>query len=135
MHFVISSDFAAGREVQKSILDEVGRRGYAPDCVFAIKLALEEAMINAIKHGNKFDPDKEVELRLSKIDDAVEISVRDFGSGFDPEHLPDPTDPENLLKASGRGILFMRAFMDEVEWVNHESGGTIVTMRKSSAAE
>jgi serine/threonine-protein kinase RsbW len=58
------------------------------------------------------------------------MSVRDFGPGFDPEDIPDPTNPENLLKASGRGMLFLRAFMDEVEWINADGGGTIVRMVK-----
>ena len=83
-----------------------------------------------MKHGNKFDESKVVEIRLQKSASGFEMSVRDFGSGFDPDDIPDPTDPANLLKASGRGILFMRAFMDEVEWENAEGGGTIVRMTK-----
>jgi serine/threonine-protein kinase RsbW len=106
------------------------KSGLGDDFISSIDLAVRESVANAVKHGNKFDESKIVEIRLSKDDGTFEMSVRDHGAGFDPEEIPDPTDPENLLKASGRGILFMRAFMDEVEWTNAEGGGTIVRMVK-----
>ena len=106
------------------------KSGLGDDFISSIDLAVRESVANAVKHGNKFDDGKSVEVRLTKNDAGFEMSVRDFGSGFDPEEIPDPTDQENLLKASGRGILFMRAFMDEVEWENAEGGGTIVRMVK-----
>ena len=62
--------------------------------------------------------------------ETFEITVRDHGDGFDVDDIPDPTNPENLLKANGRGILFMNAFMDEVSWSNHQSGGMVVRMVK-----
>lgn len=109
--------------------------GLGDDFVSAVDLAVRESVANAVKHGNKFDPEKEVEVTFFRSPKGVEISVRDFGPGFDPEDLADPTDPANLLKASGRGILFMRSFMDEVEWSNHDGGGMVVTMRKAMAGE
>ena len=63
-------------------------------------------------------------------DDSLEITVRDFGTGFAVTDVPDPTDPENLLKVNGRGILFMRSFMDQVEWFNPPDGGMQVKMVK-----
>lgn len=96
----------------------------------AIDMAVRESVANAVKHGNKFDETKQVEIKFSKLPEGFEVIVRDFGPGFDVDEIPDPTDPDNLLKASGRGILFMRAFMDEVEWSNHESGGLVVKMLK-----
>lgn len=105
--------------------------GLADDMIFAIDLAVRESVANAIKHGNKFDGLKSaVEVTLDQTCVGVEIKVRDYGSGFRPEDIPDPTDRENLLKANGRGILFMRSFMDEVEWSNADGGGLIVTMVK-----
>lgn len=104
--------------------------GLGDDFASAIDLAVRESVANAVKHGNKFDVEKNVELTLLLSEEALEISVRDFGPGFHPEEIPDPTDPANLLKASGRGILFMKAFMDEVEWFNHAGGGMVVKMRK-----
>jgi len=102
----------------------------ADDVVFAIDLAVRESVANAVKHGNRFDKDKQVELTIRKSAAGVEITVRDFGTGFRPEDIPDPTDSENLLKANGRGILFMRSFMDDVEWSNPNGGGLLVKMIK-----
>ncbi len=104
--------------------------GLADDMIFAIDLAVRESVANAVKHGNKFDESKSVEITLAGTADAIEIKVRDHGTGFRPEDIPDPTDRENLLKANGRGILFMRSFMDEVEWTNADGGGLVVTMLK-----
>lgn len=98
--------------------------------IFAIDMAVRESVANAVKHGNKLDETKNVEITFSNAANGFEITIRDFGEGFAVEDIPDPTDPENLLKASGRGILFMRSFMDEVEWTNHVDGGTIVKMIK-----
>ncbi|HEX8289589.1 MAG TPA: ATP-binding protein [Pyrinomonadaceae bacterium] len=98
--------------------------------IFAIDMAVRESVANAVKHGNKLDETKNVEITFFNAASGFEITIRDFGEGFAVEDIPDPTDPENLLKASGRGILFMRSFMDEVEWTNHAEGGTIVKMIK-----
>ena len=76
------------------------------------------------------DATKTVEITFSSSDKGLEVTVRDFGVGFVIENVPDPTNPENLLKANGRGILFMRTFMEEVEWLNHKEGGLIVKMCK-----
>lgn len=108
----------------------VKAQGLSDDFVSAIDLAIRESVANAVKHGNKFDTSKHVEVTLARTSDGVEITVRDYGSGFDIDEIPDPTNPENLLKASGRGILFMRSFMDVVEWSKHERGGVVVRMVK-----
>lgn len=105
-------------------------RGFTDEVTFALDLAIRESVANAVKHGNKFDESKKVLLTLDDRPDGLEVTVRDFGTGFAPEDIPDPTDPENLLKANGRGILFMRSFMDEVKWENPADGGVMVTMLK-----
>ena len=111
--------------------DEYARScGLGDEVIFAIDLALRESVANAVKHGNKFDESKEVEVTFEDSSDGFEVTVRDFGAGFAVNDIPDPTNPENLLKANGRGILFMNSFMDEVTWVNHGEGGTIVRMVK-----
>lgn len=113
------------------IADEFAKsRGFGEEVIFAVDLAIRESVANAVKHGNKFDESKNVEVKFSDVPDGFEITVRDFGSGFTVEEIPDPTDPENLLKANGRGILFMRTFMDEVEWSNPADGGLVVKMLK-----
>ena len=104
--------------------------GLGDDFISAIDLAIRESVANAVKHGNKFDESKSVDVTLADDANGFEITVRDYGSGFDIDSIPDPTNPENLLKVSGRGILFMRSFMDEVKWFTHESGGVVVKMVK-----
>jgi serine/threonine-protein kinase RsbW len=116
--FTIPSDFSAGREVQAKILDDVQRHGYGNESTFAIKLALEEVLINAIKHGNKFDPAKKVHVECTITPKQAEIIIEDEGAGFEREEVPDPTLNENLTKCSGRGILLIEAYMDNVEYSN-----------------
>ena len=104
--------------------------GFGEETLFAIDMAVREAVANAVKHGNLLDETKRVEITCENRVEGFEIVVRDFGKGFAVEAVPDPTNPENLLKADGRGILFMRSFMDAVEWSNHAEGGMIVKMLK-----
>ncbi len=104
--------------------------GFDADFISAIDLAVRESVANAVKHGNKFDLTKQVEITFATSAKGFEVVVRDFGPGFAPDEIPDPTNPANLLKATGRGILFMRSFMDEVEWFNHDRGGMVVKMLK-----
>jgi serine/threonine-protein kinase RsbW len=106
------------------------KQGLGEDFVSAIDLAIRESVANAVKHGNKFAEEKTVDLTLARTDEGFEITVRDYGTGFDIDEIPDPTNAENLLKTHGRGILFMRSFMDVVEWSNHEGGGVVVRMVK-----
>ncbi len=127
VHFSIPSDFASGGLVQKRIIDAVERSGYDDDSVFGIKLAVDEALINAIKHGNKLNPSKRVHVQASITPRRLEIVIEDEGRGFDRNCVPDPTCAENLEKPCGRGILLMEAYMDRVEW---SRGGRRVKMVK-----
>lgn len=111
--------------------DEFGKKVGLPDeFIYAVDLAVRESVANAVKHGNKFDEAKPVEVTFADTGEVFEVTVRDYGSGFNPDDVPDPTDPENLLKANGRGILFMNSFMDSIEWGNADDGGLIVKMTK-----
>jgi serine/threonine-protein kinase RsbW len=123
--FVIPSEYKASQEVQNKIMNDVHHRGYNGQTVFAIKLALEEAMMNAIKHGNKLDQQKKVHIEASVNSQQTEIVVEDEGMGFTRKMVPDPTLPENLEKCSGRGIHLIEAYMHEVEWSH---GGRRVRM-------
>ena len=96
------------------------------DC-FGVKLALEEAIVNAIKHGNGMDPDKCVHVHCHVTDERVKIVIEDEGPGFDPGDVPDPTEDENLDKPSGRGLMLMRSFMSRVEY---NDKGNCVVMEK-----
>lgn len=113
-----------------AVAEFVGRSGVCDDAAFGIDMAVREAVTNAVLHGNRQDENKTVDLVLKSSPDAVEISVHDQGPGFNPEDVPDPTANENILKTSGRGIFFMRTFMDEVDWLIRPEGGTTVRMLK-----
>jgi len=96
--------------------------GFDGDEVLNLGLAVREAAINAIKHGNKMDPMKKLSVVFEFDEDGLSIAVRDKGKGFDPNAVVDPTLPENLLQTSGRGILLMKAFVDRVEVHGGENG-------------
>jgi serine/threonine-protein kinase RsbW len=113
---VIPTDLNAGRELAEEVLGLAQANGYHQDVCFAIRLALEEALINAIKHGNRCDPAKKIRIRFQVGPDKADIRVADEGEGFDPRRIPDPTLDENLEKPGGRGIMLMRAYMDEVRF-------------------
>src|SRR5438046_1559476 len=100
------------------------------DLAHWIELTISESMINAIQHGNKCDPSKNATLRISKSDEALEVIVEDQGKGFTLDDIADPTNVENLLKPSGRGILIIRSFMDEVNVTRREGGGSRLRMVK-----
>lgn len=113
-----------------AVAEFLSRSGFTEDAAFGIDMAVREAVTNAVIHGNQQDKNKTVDVTLKSSPDAVEISVHDQGAGFNPEDVPDPTAEENILKASGRGIFFMRSFMDEVNWLIRPGGGTTVRMLK-----
>ncbi|MFY9607575.1 MAG: ATP-binding protein [Blastocatellia bacterium] len=114
--------------VTKSV---TAKMGFDEDDASWIELAVHEAVINAITHGNKSSADKQVDVRFVTEHEALSVFVRDRGDGFDPSHLPDPTSSDNLLNPTGRGIFYMRTFMDEVEHSIHPDGGSVVRLTKN----
>jgi serine/threonine-protein kinase RsbW len=104
--------------------------GFEEEVVHYMAVAVRESVVNAIKHGNKQDESKRVHVQFTIHDRALEILVRDEGQGFDLSTVADPLAPENLLRAYGRGIFFMRQFMDEVTHTFPAKGGTTVRMVK-----
>src|SRR5438477_4314978 len=105
--FDIPSDYEKGRQVQNEILQAAHRYGFDGQSFFAIKLSLEEAMVNAIKHGNRLDASKTVHIEADISATRVRIKIEDQGPGFSRHDVPDPTSDENLEKCSGRGILLI----------------------------
>src|SRR4051794_8144410 len=130
MKFVIESFLANQRDIQKQIMDAVEGNHYYPDNIFAIKISLEEALINAIKHGNKLDPKKKVHIEARVSPQETEIIIEDEGPGFMRCDVPDPTAEENLLKCSGRGILLMETYMDQVEF--SDSGRRVKMIKRNT---
>lgn len=113
--------------------DALTRLGLDEDSRHWVGIALREAVANAIKHGNQQNPEKKVDVELSVDGEQAVIRVCDHGEGFNPEEVDDPLAPENLLKPSGRGIFYMKSFMDAIEYSPRPEGGTIVTLRKRLA--
>ena len=113
---VVDSTVSAVEDMCRKLLTEAEANGFGSDDIFAIHLAIEEALTNAVRHGNQQNPDKKINIKYSVTAEKFEISVSDSGNGFTPDSLPDPRCGENLYKCGGRGVLLMRAYMDVVEY-------------------
>lgn len=109
------------------ILAEIKANSFNSEDTFAIHLALEEAFVNAVKHGNKMDPSKHVQIDYSVSPEKIEICITDQGEGFDPNRIPDPRSGENLYKPEGRGLLLIRSYMDVVEF--NQRGNSVRMVR------
>ena len=117
-------------EAAVSIASILSRSGVNEEIAFGVDMAVREAVTNAVLHGNKQDDKKFVHVIAKTGPNFLEISVEDEGEGFNPQDVPNPTESENIMKTSGRGIFFMRTFMNEVEWFIRPEGGTTVKMSK-----
>jgi serine/threonine-protein kinase RsbW len=122
------------------VSDHVARQlGLDEDAVHWVGVAVRESVINAIKHGNGNNEEKRVHVEFAPLpagrQQGIAIRVRDEGCGFDPATLPDPLAPENVLKASGRGIFLIRSFMDEMTLQRAPEGGMEVVMVKRAAPQ
>jgi len=118
-------------DVVQAVSDElVSKLGFSDDDGHWIGMAIREAVNNAIKHGNRQDPDKLVKVTFEIGEDEFEVRVTDEGEGFDVSSVPDPLKPENLLRTSGRGVFYIRSFMDSVEFLGERGRGTEVRMVK-----
>lgn len=113
---VIPSRLTELPKVQEAIIQPAVALGYGKEEIFAIRLSLDEAVTNAIHHGNGDDPTKNVTIEFSVDDQAVRITVADRGEGFCPDDLPDPTEEENLATPHGRGVMLMSVYMTEVAY-------------------
>lgn len=123
----IPSDPAEARRVQKEIEQVLKNHQCCERDLFSIKLAVEEALVNAIKHGNQMDRAKKVRVSCLVRADRFDVSISDEGRGFDPVEVPDPTLVENLERPCGRGLMLMRHYMTEV---SYNANGTLVRMSK-----
>jgi serine/threonine-protein kinase RsbW len=126
----IPSDTAVGSGLVSGLLEAMQQRDWEADHLFRVQLAYEEAIVNAIRHGNKFAEDKTVRVRLHCDDQQVRIEIEDMGEGFDPHRLPDPRDEERLEIPGGRGVMLMRELMTTVEF--NERGNCVVMSKHRS---
>jgi len=126
----LPSRIEAVYEAAALVAEIVSRSGIGEDVAFGIDMAVREAVTNAVLHGNKLDESLRLEISIRNSSTSLEISVHDEGQGFNPADIPDPTKEENLLKSSGRGIFFMRNFMDEVSWSSNPQGTTVQMIKR-----
>jgi len=129
-HLDLGSRFENIELVQVVLKDTLDQLGVEEDARHWIDVAVREAVANAIKHGNEQNPDKQVHIDLLLEGDELIIRIEDEGVGFDPATVQDPLAPENILRPNGRGIFYMKSFMDDIQYGLRPEGGTVVTMRK-----
>ena len=125
VEIVIASDPTEARGLQEQVEQLLQSKKVPDRDVFCIKLALEEALVNAIKHGNQFDRSKKVRVSYRLLTDRFEVAVSDDGPGFDPSDVPDPTAAENIERPCGRGLMLMRHYMSEVAYNPRGNGVTM----------
>lgn len=126
----IPSEFSEGHRVIEEIMTAVAEYGFGDRDVFHIRLALEEGIVNAIKHGNQMELDKVVHVRWKVTPDEFSIRIEDEGLGFNPKELPDPTAIENIDKPCGRGVMIIRGFMTSIDY---HGRGNVLTMTKKKS--
>ena len=124
---VVESKAAAVVDVCRQILTKLEANNFGKDDIFAVHLTLEEAFLNAVKHGNKLDPTKKVRVDYSVDSEKVEISITDEGNGFTPDSVADPRFGEGLYEPGGRGLLLMNSYMDTVKY--NEKGNSVYMVR------
>ncbi len=129
---VIPSDFAEGQKIQQEIVALLMSHGFGERDVFGIQLALEEAIVNAMKHGNQLDCQKSVKISFCFEQESFFVRISDEGRGFNPADVPDPTLEENLERPCGRGLMLMRHYMNEVRFLGR---GNVVFMSKRREIE
>jgi serine/threonine-protein kinase RsbW len=127
LSMVVKSRPSAVVEVCEQVLSKLDAYGFDKDDIFAVHLALEEAFLNAVKHGNKMDSSKDVKIDYSVDLDKIEISLTDQGDGFEPTAVADPRYGEDLYKPGGRGLLLMNSYMDVVKF--NERGNSLFMVR------
>ena len=130
----VPSKSGASRRIIREVLSKLHDSGWSREEIFGVHLALEEGLMNAIKHGNGSDASKRVFLRCNLSPERIWIEIRDEGTGFDPAVLPDCTAGDNLHASHGRGVMLMRAYMSRVEFNECGNCVTMEKLRSSRAA-
>jgi serine/threonine-protein kinase RsbW len=133
IHLTLESTLQSVDTAEAAVAAEAQKAGFTSDEVEGIGTAVRECMVNAIVHGNRYSRKKHIHLRVEHVPSRIVVTIGDEGGGFDLSSLPDPTSPENLLRQSGRGILLIRAFMDEFDVHPRSGGGTEVRLVKQKS--
>jgi serine/threonine-protein kinase RsbW len=129
MSFTLDSTLDSVNKLEQTAEQYAARAGFDEDTVPHIAMAVREAAVNAVLHGNAYDKSKHISASFETTSDSLIVRITDQGPGLNPDSVPDPLAPENILRGSGRGIFLIRAFMDEVHF-RQLHPGTEVTMIK-----
>ena len=124
----IPSQSGAGCDAIHEVIEKLGKAGWGESDIFSVQLAMEEAVVNALKHGNCLDCRKMVRINTYLAEDLVRIEISDEGAGFDPDALPDPTEKSHRDVPGGRGVMLIRSFMSNVEY--NATGNQVVMERR-----
>jgi serine/threonine-protein kinase RsbW len=127
--YTLESSLDSVNKVEQTAEQMAQKAGFDEDELFKITMAVREAAVNAVLHGNAYDPEKRITALFENTGDSLVIRITDQGKGLDPSTLPDPLAPENLLRGSGRGIFLMRSFMDEVNFKQLHPGTELTLIK------
>jgi serine/threonine-protein kinase RsbW len=133
--YTLDSSLASVNKVEQTAEEYAERAGFDEDTVPNIAMAVREAAVNAVLHGNAYDPDKHITAAFETTPDDLIIRISDQGAGLNPETIPDPLAPENILRGSGRGIFLIRAFMDEVNFRQLHPGTELTLIKHRTPAQ
>lgn len=132
--YTLESSLESVNRLEQTAEETAKKAGMDEDDAFRIAMAVREAAVNAVLHGNAYDPEKRVTASFEANGDALVIRIADQGKGLDPDTLPDPLAPENLLRGSGRGIFLIRSFMDEVHFRQLHPGTELTLIKHLGTA-
>jgi serine/threonine-protein kinase RsbW len=128
--YTLESSLESVNKAEQAARDLAVKTGFDEEEIDRIAMSVREATVNAVLHGNQYDPKKRVTIAFEVTPESLSVAVRDEGKGLDPGSIPDPLAPENLLKQSGRGIFLIRAFMDEVRFRSMDPGTEITLIKR-----
>lgn len=132
--YTLESSLDSVNKVEATAEQMAKKAGIDEDEIFKITMAVREAAVNAVLHGNSYDPEKRITASFENTGESLVIRIADQGKGLDPETLPDPLAPENLLRGSGRGIFLIRSFMDEVHFRQLQPGTELTLIKHLGTA-
>jgi serine/threonine-protein kinase RsbW len=133
--YTLESSLESVNKAEQAARELAAKTGFDEEEVDRIAMSVREATVNAVLHGNQYDPKKRVTVAFEVTPESMSVAIRDEGKGLDPGGIPDPLAPENLLKQSGRGIFLIRAFMDEVRFRSMDPGTEITLIKRVRANE
>jgi serine/threonine-protein kinase RsbW len=133
--FTLDSSLDSVNKVEQTAEEHATRAGFDEDTISHIAMAVREAAVNAVLHGNAYDPTKHITASFETTTDSLIIRIADQGPGLNYENIPDPLAPENILRGSGRGIFLIRNFMDEVNFRQLHPGTELTLIKHRTPAQ